>query len=813
MMDIDHESFRFGVIDHHPELPHEKSIFERHLSSSGLELDETIILQEPELRYEEESIVQHPPSLQQMTLLPPTAALTSSEQSRISAYARLDFASFTFYVQTLQVVMGRSVDSGAISAGATTNGASIPGRSRSRTPSKSDAGQTDSVTVPAKSLGNGSMASASGPGTNGNIDVHLGTAKAISRRHARIFYNFANQRFEFSVLGRNGAFVDDVFVEKGSTVSLSHGSRVQIGQIGFTFLLPNADNADSSDSTPTEAIKPAEALFFRDEKSLPPLDTGVEEQVPSKVKLEEELQSEDVEMGDGLVEVKAAEEQSFEQLFAEPDDTQLIASDQHIPAEGELFHAEPILQQQHYDQHAVQESDIRMIEALTGSSIAGLASLTASPASHMGDIPTDPALLLGSPSGKITPKAKGNGRKEKRHPTPPSPSQIPLEYREKPANSYSSLIEISLRSYATERGMSLSEIYTAIQTLFPYYQYAPYGWQNSVRHNLSLNKSFVKIAKEGKGWLWGLDEELCREREAKKNRPLVKERKEQERREKREREKREKEERDRKAKEEREALDREKKERERIEKERKEKELAEKKKALAVIAQAAAAKNATYNINGVGSANQLRAFAGQNGKPKGKVLGVQPGIVKPQTAKPPINKDTLKALQLLQQTITAQLSAGKAGSPGPASSSSQTPGTPATVASSSSSPSPAASAMMMSRAGSGSGTPLRTTSSPGPVAGGTPNNASALMAAALAAAQNKAGNNLAKKPAAGPQNSAQQNAKAAAIAKALVMTLAQSMNKPGAQKPSGSGATAATTGAPNISGSTPGPSRNGGSAS
>lgn len=71
------------------------------------------------------------------------------------------------------------------------------------------------------------------------VDVHLGDTKAISRKHAKIFYNFGTQRFELSVLGRNGAFVDDVFVETGSTVPLKDGTKVQVGTIPFSFVLPS----------------------------------------------------------------------------------------------------------------------------------------------------------------------------------------------------------------------------------------------------------------------------------------------------------------------------------------------------------------------------------------------------------------------------------------------------------------------------------------------------------------------------------------------------------------------------------------------
>lgn len=90
------------------------------------------------------------------------------ETAPVQAYAKLESDDFCYYIRTLQVTLGRKVK-------------------------KPD-----------------------------NVDIPLGNIKSVSRQHARLFYNFATQRFELMIFGKNGAFVNEQFVEKGVTVPLEN---------------------------------------------------------------------------------------------------------------------------------------------------------------------------------------------------------------------------------------------------------------------------------------------------------------------------------------------------------------------------------------------------------------------------------------------------------------------------------------------------------------------------------------------------------------------------------------------------------------
>ncbi|KAM0790917.1 hypothetical protein ACM66B_004224 [Microbotryomycetes sp. NB124-2] len=117
--------------------------------------------------------------------------------------------------------------------------------------------------------------------------------------------------------------------------------------------------------------------------------------------------------------------------------------------------------------------------------------------------------MAGTSTGAATPSSSagggggGGGRKSSKASKPHDPNR--------PSFSYSALIGQAILGNPDKRAR-LSEIYDFVMTNYPYYRRNESGWQNSIRHNLSLQPVFRKIPDDTfvgnkKSCFWTIKEE------------------------------------------------------------------------------------------------------------------------------------------------------------------------------------------------------------------------------------------------------------------------------------------------------------------
>ncbi|KAL9612283.1 MAG: hypothetical protein Q9167_003106 [Letrouitia subvulpina] len=323
-------------------------------------------------------------------------------QSNIQAYAKVCGRGWTYYVQDLQVFIGRPPDS-------------ISHRSYGLAAESSPAPQESSSVV----------------------HIDLGPSKIVSRSHAELFYEMADSKWYINVKGRNGLRINREDFQVESKIAIGSGDVVEIAGTEMMFITAQGK----------AVIHP----IFVDKARM--FATG-------------ELPTELAELSHG--------------------------------------HGHP-----EYSPHSDPHLPSSQARTATNSQANGQATT----------VPTSGILRPATPdqSPKRAPRPSSAAKQ-----SPAYGRGIMLETTQhidyasdatkdlKPAVGYAVMITQAILS-TKEEHIALSGIYKWIQDHFSFYRHLKTNWQNSIRHNLSLNAAFEKIPRgsgePGKGNNWRIKDD------------------------------------------------------------------------------------------------------------------------------------------------------------------------------------------------------------------------------------------------------------------------------------------------------------------
>ena len=362
--------------------------------------------------------------------------------TEIQAYAKLSGPTWTYYVKELEVSIGRNTEP----------------------------------------MSNPLQENSEGVKNSYRVNIDLGPAKVVSRKHAIIKYNMNIGGWELHILGRNGAKVNFQRAHNGPNnppIRLYSGTLLDIGGTQMMFILPDSD----------PVIAPV----------------CMEHLMPNLISMYGLDGNNNPLLRDIIKQSNYAKQKQFtsnQQIKG----FKLYGSGTNVP----------------FGNGTNLGSNEQGVFNTTGNNKSKNGYFTSTDPGYTASATVDTVnQQSGSPQGPSNTIIAANFVDSYK-----SANAYPqaldftsdLSHDEnrnvKPPHSYATMITQAILS-APEGVISLADIYRYISSNYAYYRFAKSGWQNSIRHNLSLNKAFEKVPRRpnepGKGMKWRISESYQQE--------------------------------------------------------------------------------------------------------------------------------------------------------------------------------------------------------------------------------------------------------------------------------------------------------------